>query len=46
MVVPHKKEDKENGITEINEVSVSFHIFNSETYSTITDTDPIVFTAS
>lgn len=33
----------ENGITKINEVELKFHIFNSDTYDTIVDTDPITF---
>lgn len=35
-----------NGIESIDEVSLSFHIFDADTYATITDTNPIVFSAS
>lgn len=37
---------EENGISEINEVSVTFRIYDSTTYQTIVETDPIVFSAS
>lgn len=34
---------EENGIESIEEVELKFHIYDAETYNTITDTDPIVF---
>lgn len=34
-----------NGITSIDEVSLTFHIVNADSYSTITDTDAITFSA-
>lgn len=37
---------EDNDITEIEEVSLSFHIYDADTYSGICDTDPIVFSAS
>lgn len=33
----------ENGITSIDEIELKFHIYDSDTYDTITDTDPIKF---
>ena len=36
---------EENGITEIDTVSLSFHISNADTYDTITDTGAIEFSA-
>lgn len=37
---------EENGIEEIEEVELKFHIYNADTYNTITDTDPIVFSVN
>ncbi len=37
---------EENGITSIEEVSLTFHIYDTDSYSTICDTDPIVFSAN
>ena len=37
---------EENGIESIEEVELKFHIYDAETYSTITDTDPIVFSVN
>lgn len=34
---------EENGITEVEEVELTFHIFDAESYMTITDTAPITF---
>ncbi len=34
-----------NGITEIEEVELKFHIYDANTYSGIVDTDPITFSA-
>lgn len=34
---------EENDITDVDEVELSFHIFNAETYSTIMDSSPITF---
>jgi hypothetical protein len=34
-----------NGIESIEEVELKFHIYNADTYMTITDSDPITFTA-
>lgn len=34
-----------NGIESIDEVELKFHIYNSETYDTIADSDPITFSA-
>lgn len=36
---------EENGITSIEEVELKFHIYNIDTYDTISDTDPIKFSA-
>jgi hypothetical protein len=36
---------EENGIESIEEVELQFHIYNAETYTTITDTQPITFSA-
>lgn len=36
---------EENGITSIDEVSLTFHIFDADTYRTICDTDEITFSA-
>jgi hypothetical protein len=36
---------EENGIESIEEVELLFHIYNAETYTTITDTQPITFSA-
>ena len=35
----------ENGITSIDEIELKFHIYDSDTYDTIADTDPIKFSA-
>ena len=37
---------EENGIESIEEVELKFHIYDAETYNTITDTDPIVFSVN
>lgn len=34
---------EENDITQIEEVELTFHIYNADTYKTIVDTDPITF---
>ncbi len=34
---------EENEITSVDEIELSFHIYNSESYQTIVDTDPITF---
>ena len=34
----------ENGITDINEVDLYFHIFSAETWNEIVDTQPIKLT--
>ena len=36
---------EENGIEAIEEVELKFHIYDANSYSTITDTDPITFSA-
>lgn len=36
---------EENGIESIDEVELKFHIYNSDTYDTIADSDPITFSA-
>jgi hypothetical protein len=36
---------EENGIESIDEVELKFHIYDADTYSTITDSDAITFTA-
>lgn len=36
---------EENGIESIDEVELKFHIYDADSYSTITDTDPITFSA-
>jgi hypothetical protein len=36
---------EENGIESIEEVELKFHIYDADTYMTITDSDPITFTA-
>lgn len=36
---------EENGIEAIEEVELRFHIYDANSYSTITDTDPITFSA-
>ena len=36
---------EDNGIESIEEVELKFHIYDEETYDTITDTKPITFTA-
>lgn len=36
---------EENDITEIDTIELKFHIYNSDTYKTIVDTDPIKFNA-
>lgn len=36
---------EENGITSVDEIELKFHIYNSDTYYTIVDTEPITFTA-
>ena len=37
---------EENGIEFIEEVELKFHIYDADTYSTITDTDPITFSVN
>lgn len=37
-------EMEENGIEKVEEVELSFHIYDNKTYDTIIDTDPISFT--
>ena len=36
---------EENGITSIGEVELKFHIYDSDSYDTIADSDPITFSA-
>ena len=36
---------EENGIESIEDVELKFHIYDADSYSTITDTDPITFSA-
>jgi len=36
---------EENGIESIEDVELKFHIYDTDSYSTITDTDPITFSA-
>lgn len=36
---------EENGIESIDEVELKFHIYDTDSYSTITDTEPITFSA-
>lgn len=36
---------EENGIESIDEVELKFHIYDADSFSTITDTDPITFSA-
>ena len=36
---------EENGITEIEEVELKFHIYDADTYSTIADSEAISFSA-
>ena len=36
---------EENGIESIDNVELKFHIYNSDTYETIADTEPITFSA-
>lgn len=36
---------EENGIETIEDVELKFHIYNADTYETITDSDPITFSA-
>lgn len=37
---------EENGIESIEEVELKFHIYDAESYNTITDTEPIVFSVN
>lgn len=37
---------EDNGIEKIEDVEVSFHIYDADSYQTITDTDPIAFSAN
>lgn len=36
---------EENDITSVDEIELQFHIFNTDTYNTIIDTEPITFSA-
>ncbi|MBQ1327504.1 MAG: hypothetical protein IIY49_05645 [Eubacterium sp.] len=40
-----KSQLEENGITSINDVELTFHIYDADTYETITDSDTIKFSA-
>ena len=37
---------EENGIESIEDVELKFHIYDANTYSTITDSDPITFSVN
>jgi len=39
-------EMEENGIETVEEVELSFHIYDDKTYNTVVDTDPITFTVN